>query len=79
MSRSKTLQLGRTASVTSVHQAMCSDEAQVFGTNPITESAGKLASAYYGWTFTIPLFLNQGCPLPGDQQVGTSRGIPGTT
>ena len=62
---SRTMGLGKGATAASVYAAMCSDYAKVYGTNPLTMSAEKLAAAYYGWTFTdsrISQFLHQSCP-----------------
>jgi hypothetical protein len=44
---------------------MCSDYASVYGTNPLTISAEKLAAAYYGWTVTdtkVSHFDHTSCP-----------------
>ncbi|MGH3207057.1 MAG: hypothetical protein ACRDNO_04795 [Trebonia sp.] len=34
-----------------VYRAMCHDNADVYKTNPVTESAEEIAQAYYGWRF----------------------------
>ncbi len=62
---SKVMALGREVTATNVLEAMCSDFRNIFGTNPRTLSAERLASAYYGWHFTdrrITYFSAQGCP-----------------
>lgn len=63
---SKTLSLGPYASPTQVWQAMCSDYATLYRTNPLTISAEELAQAYYGWQFAgdnpAQDFQHLGCP-----------------
>lgn len=49
---SQIMALGATASAIQVLQAMCTDRADIYGTNPLTISAEHLAAAYYGWNFT---------------------------
>lgn len=65
---SKVLQLGPYASPAQVYQAMCTDYQDVYGTNPLTVSAGQLAAAYYGWQFAgdnpVLDFQQLGCPPP---------------
>jgi hypothetical protein len=48
---SELLRLGRYASPAQVYQAMCHDNADVYKTNPVTQSAEEIAQAYYGWRF----------------------------
>ena len=62
---SMVMELGPYASPPQVYQAMCSDYADIYGTNPLTISAEELAAAYYGWTFAgdDPVMdFEQGCP-----------------
>lgn len=66
MSWSKTLGLGPGATSAQVLAAMCSDYANVYGTNPLTVSAEHLAAAYYGWKFSPdPSATFQGSSCPG--------------
>ena len=61
---SMVMELGPYASPPQVYEAMCSDYANLFGTNPLTISAEELAVAYYGWTFAgdDPVMdFQQGC------------------
>jgi hypothetical protein len=65
---SELLRLGPYASPAQVYEAMCYDLANVFLTNPITESTEELAQAYYGWVFAgdnpVQDFENLGCSSP---------------
>jgi hypothetical protein len=58
--------LGPHPSVSQVWQAMCADYANMFGTNPLTISAERLAASYYGWSFSgsgpASDFEKKGCP-----------------
>jgi hypothetical protein len=58
--------LGPHPSVSQVWQAMCADYANMFGTNPLTTSAERLAASYYGWSFSgsgpASDFEKKGCP-----------------
>jgi hypothetical protein len=66
-SASAVMQLAAPANATEVFDAMCSDYTRLYGTGPLTTSAEKLASAYYGWTFDdsrITTFDHQNCPAP---------------
>ena len=66
---SRMLGLGSEVTATEVQQAMCADFTDVYGTNPLTISAGQVAAAYYGWgpavLAAINGFLAQDCPAGG--------------
>ncbi|HZT66034.1 MAG TPA: hypothetical protein VFA11_09630 [Acidimicrobiales bacterium] len=63
---SQTMALGPNATANQVWQAMCADKPRIYGTNPRTISAEKLAAAYYGWNFhgsdPATQFQQNGCP-----------------
>jgi len=44
---------GPGATVTEVTHAMCWDDANVAGTNPVTVSIGTLGAASYGWSAAV--------------------------
>lgn len=66
LSWSKTMSLGRSATAAEIETAMCTDYVDLYGTNPLTISSGRLAAAYFGWSgsakATVEAFLGQNCP-----------------